>query len=357
MARYTYTVYINGSLVSNVQSLTIQTGRASVQDPYRAGTAVINGRNLSTFVQPVIGQHVLIYAGPQIMFDGSVADVSVNYGIVANQDLWEVRCEDILGNAGRAVTSDSWTSGTSCYIAARDITDTTTIDLFGLGSGSVGSYASAQSLTDVNLLSTLQTLVQTEQGRILGLTNTQIGWLGRNDMNNMPSLVSFTDGSLTPSDPVGIFDGVKFASLADNYATKVQVNPSGLASQTAGTGYRTYSMESYDVSTTQALNLAQFVNQTLDVSSAVPSSITCLAEEQPALNESVRSLAQFGNTGFQCEIILRGVRYQCIVEGSTISATPESSRFTFFLSASEAYDWLVLNDSVFGRLDYNKLGF
>ena len=355
MAKYAYTVTINGISYSNIQSLQVQVGRASVQDPFRAGTATISGRSLVGFVKPLIGWQVLIYASGSLIADMRVADVSVKYGIVAAEDTWEIRCEDALAEAGRYLVTDDWVSNTSCYIAAVDVGGFPGPNVVGVGAGSVGSYASAQTLTNANMLSVVQTLVQTEQGRIFGSGLSTIGWLGRRDMMTQPTVASFTDGTLTAGYTVAKFDNVTFASLADNYATKVVVNPSGLAAQTSGTGARTFSMDSYDVSTTQAANLAGYVRNTLTVASDVPSSLSCLAEEQST--DAARTGVLFGTTGYQIEIILRGVRYRCVIEGTSVSATPESSRFTYYLSSSEAYQFLVLNDAVYGKLDTGKLGF
>jgi hypothetical protein len=40
-----------------------------------------------------------------------------------------------------------------------------------------------------------------------------------------------------------------------------------------------------------------------------------------------------------------------------LSATPESARYTFYLSPADLNAYLILNDTVFGRLDFNKLGY
>ena len=355
MAKYAYTVTINGISYSNIQSLQVQTGRASVQDPFRAGTAVINGRSLVGFVKPIIGWQVLIYASGSLIADMRVADVSVKYGIVAAEDTWEIRCEDAMAEAGRYLFTDDWTSGVSCYAAANDVGGSPGPDVQAVGTYPVGSYASAQSFTNTNMLSVVQTLVQTEQGRIFGYGLSTIGWFGRKDMMTRPTLASFTDGTLTAGYTVAKFDTVTFASLADNYATKVVVNPSGLAAQTSGTGARTFSVESYDVDTAQASNLAGYVRNTLTVSADVPSSLSCLAEEQST--DGARAGVLFNNQGCQLEIILRGVRYRCVIEGVSVTATPESSRFTYYLSSSEAYQFLVLDDVVYGKLNTGKLGF
>jgi hypothetical protein len=83
--------------------------------------------------------------------------------------------------------------------------------------------------------------------------------------------------------------------------------------------------------------------------------LTCLAEEQS--NNQALFAAYNADSGYQIGIILRGTRYQCVLEGATITATPESTRFTYYLSSAEAYSFLILDDAIYGKLDNNKLGF
>jgi hypothetical protein len=40
-----------------------------------------------------------------------------------------------------------------------------------------------------------------------------------------------------------------------------------------------------------------------------------------------------------------------------VTATPESSRYTFYLSGADLNNYLILNSTVFGTLNNNKLGY
>jgi hypothetical protein len=69
-------------------------------------------------------------------------------------------------------------------------------------------------------------------------------------------------------------------------------------------------------------------------------------------------LSQLGEMiGARVSVTFRGTVYQSVVEGITVTATPESSRYTYYLSGADLNNYLVLNDTVFGTLDYNKLGY
>jgi hypothetical protein len=61
--------------------------------------------------------------------------------------------------------------------------------------------------------------------------------------------------------------------------------------------------------------------------------------------------------GARVSVTFRGTVYQSIIEGITVTADPNSSRYTYYLSGADLNNYLILNDSVFGRLDYNKLGY
>jgi hypothetical protein len=63
-------------------------------------------------------------------------------------------------------------------------------------------------------------------------------------------------------------------------------------------------------------------------------------------------------------IVLRGVTYQCLIEGLQISSTPDDTRFTLILSGAAAQAFFTLDNSFYGRLQddgppafNNKLGF
>jgi hypothetical protein len=61
--------------------------------------------------------------------------------------------------------------------------------------------------------------------------------------------------------------------------------------------------------------------------------------------------------GARVSVTFRGTVYYSIIEGVRVTATPESSRYTFYLSGADLNNYLILNDTVFGTLDYNRLGY
>jgi hypothetical protein len=355
MTAQVWTVYINGNAVPNVQSMDISVGRQSVQDPFRASTINISGRDLSTFVTPTIGWVINIYCGATVIYNGRVANCSIEYGIIASEDRWTVQGEDALADAGRAITTVTWAANTSTYVAAYNAANFTGVTVINLNAVASSSYCSAQSFVKENLLGILQTLATTEQARLVGAGPYTLGWIGRAGATGVGYLYDFTDGTVATAKPTANYNAVTFASMVDNYADKVVISPSGLAQVTAGSGNFVRDFQSYDISDTQATNLAGYVRNTLSVSSTVPSSVSFLSEAESSATP-ITGLA-YTNLGASLGVILRGTKYNCILEGFTMSVTPEYARGTVYLSSAEAYSFLTLNDAVYGTLDNNKLGF
>ena len=366
--RVTWDVVIAGNTLTNVQGVNLNLGRQNLQDPFRAGTATITGRNINALPSIAIGNTVQLTAdgdgtGDYIMFRGRVSDVSLQYGMVANEDTWSITAEDALASAGRELFTEGWPDNFTTYEAAQEVVNETEVDVESVSPSLAGSsLVSAQSFSNGNMLEVLQQLIQTEQGRIYGLTFDTIRWVGRDELGFVASY-EFTDGTLTPTLPTTTYDVLNFRALADNVANRVVVEPEGLAAQSSGTDGKTFSLKSYDVSTTQAKNLADYVLSTLRQTTNVPFSVSTRSSMQ-ANNDLLGMTAQGFYNLIRLPIVLRGVTYQCLIEGVQISSNPSDTRFTFTLSAAANQAFFILDDTFFGRLQTdgppafnNKLGF
>jgi hypothetical protein len=366
--RVTWDVVIAGNTLNNVQGVNLNLGRQNPQDPFRAGTARITGRNINALPNILIGNTVTLTAdgdgtGDYIMFRGRVSDVVFEYGIVANEDIWTITAEDALGAAGRELFTEGWPANYTTYEAAQEVVNETEVDVDSVSPSLAGSsLVSAQSISNGNVLEVLQQLIQTEQGRIYGLTFDTIRWVGRDELGFVASY-EFTDGTLTPTLPTTTYDVLNFRAFADNVANRVVVEPEGLAAQSFGSGAKTFSLKSYDVSTTQAQNLAAYVLSTLDQTADVPFSVSTRSSIQ-SNNDLLGMTAQGFYNLLRLPIVLRGVKYQCLIEGVQVSSTPSDTRFTFTLSAATSLSFFVLDNDFYGRLQTdgppafnNKLGF
>jgi hypothetical protein len=61
--------------------------------------------------------------------------------------------------------------------------------------------------------------------------------------------------------------------------------------------------------------------------------------------------------GVQVKVLFRGQSYVCIIEGGSLSASPDRASLTLYVSGADLNAYLVLDNQTLGRLDYNKLGF
>jgi hypothetical protein len=363
--------YFDGQYLDDLQTVNITSGRVGVQDPYRAGTANIGGRNPSDLPVIEIGDFLIVEAYPPdeslqfVMFQGRIANVEVQFGFLPSLDRYTIFAEDALANAGRLNTSGSWAAGITTAEAAEDILTGTGVPIVFITPALAGaSKVSAQSLTNVNLLTVLNDLIATEQGNLTSASDDQIQWQGRREFTVSNPSALFTDDpaevSITPQIS---YDVLNFASLADNVANKVTVTPEGLAPQTFGTGTKSFELKSYDQTTSQAGDLAAYVQSTLTQATDVPYSISSRTSMQSDL--FLLALAATGpRERLFVQVELRGTVYNCIINGATVSSDPSDTRVQLNLFAADLSSFLVLDDSFYGRLQddgppayNNKLGF
>jgi hypothetical protein len=363
--------FFDGQYLDDLQTVNITTGRKGVQDPYKAGTANIEGRNPSDLPVIEVGDFLRIEAYPPdessqyFMFQGRIADVQIQYGFVAALDRYTIFAEDALANAGRLNVSGSWVAGITTAEAADDILAGTGVPItFPTPLKAGASKVSAQTLTNANLLTVLNELIATEQGSITGGANDSIIWQGRQEFTVSNPSALFTDDPQEVSvTPQIAYDVLNFASLADNVATKVIVTPEGLAPQTFGSGTKSFEMRSYDETTSQAGDLAAYVQSTLTQATDVPFSISSRTSLQSDL-----FLIALASTGAQernfVEVELRGTIYNCIINGATVSSDPQDTRVQLYLFAADLSAFFVLDDDFYGVLQTdgppafnNKLGF
>jgi hypothetical protein len=368
MARYEWSAtYDPGGMpfgLSELQSVTIQKGRVQITDPFKAATAIITGRDVAALPTIEIGGEISItvdessFLFPVEMFLGVVSDIQITYGQVPAMDIWTIYCEDALATAGRSFTtgSFSWSAGLTPYEAGEDVMQNAFSGAVTLAGGPFSSSTvSAQSEPDTNVLQLLNQLAATEQGYLSSQQPDAIKWINRAEYITNPILGDFTDDTLITVNTTAFFNDVVFRSQADSFFDKVVVEPAGLAAQSSGTGSRVYTVKTYDQTTTQAKNLADYILATLQVQQSVPSTISAISEIQT--NNVLITFFQQTAQGARIGLILRGDSYNLFLEGATVTATPDQTRFTFNVVSSDALSFFILDSPVFGRLDADRLGF
>ena len=363
--------FFDGQYLHELQTASVTRGRVGVQDPYKAATTSISGRNPSVLPTIKVGDFLRVEAYPPdesiqyIMFTGRIADVQIEYGIIDEMDRWTILAEDALANAGRLNVNGSWLAGRTTAQAASDILAGSGVSIsFPTPALAGASTVSAQTLTNANLLQVLNQLMATEQGNLVGAANDVIQWQGRREFNTSNASAIFTDDPAEVSvTPQITYDTLRFATLADNVANKVIVTPEGLAPQSFGTGTKSFEMTSYDQTTAQAGDLAAYVQSTLTQATEVPYSVSARTSYQSDL--FLLALASTGTIERSfVQVELRGTVYNCIINGSTVSADPSDTRVQLNLFAADLSAFFVLDNSFYGRLQdngppayNNKLGF
>jgi hypothetical protein len=56
-------------------------------------------------------------------------------------------------------------------------------------------------------------------------------------------------------------------------------------------------------------------------------------------------------------VTFRGTTYQCLIEGVSVTATPAGASYTYYVSGADLNAYLILNNTTFGTLNYNRLGY
>jgi hypothetical protein len=192
-----------------------------------------------------------------------------------------------------------------------------------------------------------------------------IYWFGRNQ-TGLNATIDFNDGTITAMNNELLYDGIKFRSSTDNYYNQVTITPLSVAAQEASDGTTPVfglQKNTVDYSTGQADDHAEWLLANFASRNSIIAEITMTDVQQETLagpnpfnysmiqacNETINSR---GTIGF------RGNSYNVIYEGVQISATPQQTRVTLYMSGQDNNAYLVLDDALYGKLDSNnKYGF
>jgi hypothetical protein len=359
-----------------VQALNIFRGRRLQIDDYSADSMTVESEFPSSWtVAPKLGDRVVAYIyKPGVVvgmdhfgaFYGNIRDVQINYGYVTNEDRVTITCEGLQGDWGRAQLNS--------FALVEEVTSDQVYKVgveVGLPIAPFNgrSIASAQTYTG-NAFGLINTITRTEEARMLAQSVTyhatpEIYWYGR---NSLPQTTYYWNDTTSTVDPYQMkYEQIQFRSSADNYYTSITIDPLSVASQTATTGVTPiygWNKDTVDYSTSQALNHAEWVLNNFQSKDQTIASVTFTDVQQgpaiypPPNNFNVQvitlimsPIATLGNVTF------RGNNFNTILEGMSISATPEQTRCTVYMSGQDTNAYLILNDAIFGTLDNNKLGF
>jgi hypothetical protein len=346
----TWTITFGANTVDDVQNVNINIGRRKITDPFRSGSITVSGRRPDLLPSIELGDTfsaTLTFGGLDAVYTFRVADLKIDYGIVSAMDTWTLEGEDALAYAGRATVSGTVASGSNtvstAIVLAGYANVTVTSNPFYPGLSSVKAF----SLDDANVLELLNILCNTEQG-LLGASAGEIQFNGRNWQAGISFYDASDDG--TGTNPT-VYDNLQFTTLADNYATGVNVTIIGGNTLTSGTGDYTYAFNTYSQTDADATQVAAFVASQLTNKTAI------IQQFSVVLNRQTNNTWINLNIPNGVNLKFRGSTYKSFVIGQTLSGTPDSTRITYHVVSAAFYQYLILNDATFGKLDSNRLGF
>lgn len=378
--------YLSGAseiALSNVQSINITCGVQAQLQQIRASTGTIVMRYPSGYASPITGlvpgTEILVRnlttADPytQLVYRGYISDISVNYGIpysasVGVADYLTITLEGEFARLGRMQGLNYPLSGTLQY-QMQDLTDWTGVfmqwfgptDTPGADTNVTGTFADWLAAIGVTYNARLQ---ETASASTRGI------YMVSPFFTEQLSLYFTTPDLATVGNQKQIYDQITFDSLADNYYTQITVDPEDFAAVTvtkagAPEPLRTYQVNTLNASTSQATDYANYLLANFSDPALAISSISAVAEAQKV--NRLDNANSFGTTtipaqlpsypGTQITVRFRDTDYVCIIEGVTMSATPDSARFTYYVSGADQNAYLRLDNATFGRLNYNKLGY
>lgn len=379
--------------IPNLQTLDLTVGRRSLTDNWPVSTGQFRFWYPDGFNNPIsgleIGKLVRVYApgrtGLNYFWCGRVTNVKVELGIPwdgtdGNADFLIVDVEGEL--AAYARTNADVDTGVSYSLtqAIDDIDD-------GIGypnhiqrgfgsffSTTEISYGTGAGTLTANALTLLNDTVRSLNGRIYdGVGFPYSGISTAYSCVDFASVSTLSPAGVVFSDTLNdathrTFESVELSGMADNYYTKIVVEPVTVSAVTAGSGTRELIVSTYNSRTSTATDLANYLEDVLSTTQFGLSAITATAAGQHTQNlDNLGATYVYGGSTYNCQLgqlcgvqiaaTLRGQTYSGTIEGVTVSATPENARFTYLISNLNNSDWLTLDSDYFGVLDEDRLAF
>lgn len=355
------------TILSNVQQVSFFAGREHQLDQYNASTATVTLRYPTGYATPIASLVPGAFLSIQVynsttswgIWSGKVANVSIDYGMpysggVGNADYVTIQGEGGFAAFARASGNNYAMAAAIFNTQATRCNEQTLLQLDTL-SGFGSDYLFPASTIAGTWGDWINQCVLTMNGRIREYSDSV------SVINAYSSLVptwgSFSD---VPADWISgysPYEQIAFQGVADNYYTQVTVDPADYAAQTVQTGsapYRTYVVNTLNSSTGQALDMANYLLATYQTPQVAIASVTVNMQSCVSNN-----LPGYGNTyiGTAVEVKFRGTTYNCIIEGVRWAGVPGDINATFYVSAQAYNNYLILDNLVYGQLDFNRLGY
>ncbi len=352
--------------LQNVQEISATIGRQQLIDTFEPSRANITARYPNGFSTPnsalVVDTQIRIkrVGGTYTMWTGRIRNVTVQWGKPYNAgvgvaDIVEIECEGALAQWGRL-------QGGSLFIAPDDLLTQISNVLSGtnLQYGTTYTASTAPQLgsstVDDSLANWLNTACATIGATIKdGSDNNIVGVNGRDFVGNLP--VQFSDA--VSSAYYQKYDNIIFDSVSADFFTEIELNTTDVGDVIVNYGtapYRTYRQTTYSANVAQATDLANYLIGIYGDNGFGISEISCNSEAQSSWALDL-GYGWWDIIGYTTFITFRGTTFRCTVLGSSFTATPDGSRFTYYVADIGLTPFLILDDPSAGILDTNKLGW
>ena len=359
--------------LTNVVSINVNVGRQRQLDQYSASTAQIVMRYPTGYASPITQLvpgtiiEVKNSATNYRNFFGKISNVQVQFdkpysGGVGNGDYLTISCEAGLAEFGRK-SGQGYAMSAAPIETQLNAVYTQSGYVVSLDSG-VGNQDLSASTVNGTWADFLNSAALTLNARIIDVADTLGTQLRTFFLSPFLIRDSFVDFSDTTNNATNqVYDGITFASYADNFYTQVTVDPEVPAAQTVTSGsapYRTYTVNTLNATTGQALDYANYLLNNYKTPQVAISSVSCLTNAQnnmelDALGAGPDKCGR--QIGKRVTVAFRGTTYPCIIEGYTFTAQPGEARYTYYVSAADLNAYLILDNATFGKLDSNRLGY
>lgn len=353
---------------TDVLSLSINVGRQNALDTYGASTGEVVIRRTSsnsTYLDSIVPDTVLTITDAitnQMSF--FVTDRQDQYGILPSMDTTVITFEGYLATANRSYLNNyNLVSGS----ATTQLSDVGIKSGLNLSDDFVAAEdPNVDGTTITSVADWLQQFAMTINARLNDLfaavfVVSKYKYFSFNDADTPKDFV-FTDGTVTlPANSWAIsYDQADFATVAENYYTRVIVDPESHAAQVATLAgavepYRVYQLNTFNYNTAQAKDYANFLLSTYSDPNHIRPQM--LSVNGQSTNATLLFQGLMSSIGATVSLLFRGTEYNCVIEGWAYTATPDQDRYTFYVSGADLNNYLILDDTDRGVLDSNRLGY
>lgn len=358
------------AVLDNVQQISGFIGRQQLADNFEPARLNISARYPNGFNIPNTALKVgtlirLKRVGSVLpMWLGAIRNVSVQWGIPFNDstgvgviDIVDIECEGQLAEWGRlqgngySIAASDFITQLNAVVASGNITGYA----YDAPIGSTPPLLSYSEITD-SYSNWLNTACATIGATIKDGNDNQVIVISSREKSSTLS-VSFNDTLNNSTNQV--YDQIVFDSVSSDFFTQVELNTTSYGDVVVNYGvapYRTFTQTTFSNSVSQATDLANYLLGIFGDNGFGISEISCKSEAQNswALDLGKQWWDTVGNTTF---ITFRGSLFRCTILGSSFTATPSESRFTYYVADIGLTPFLILDDTSAGILDTNKLGW